>query len=130
MCLSSIIQRQPVPPICVTPESPAAEAARLITARDLGAVPVRDAQGRLVGVLSERDIVRIVAHRAAGLRGLAVAEVMTPEPAAVRPDMPVAAVVELMESRRLRHVPVCAEDGRLLGLVGLPDLLREEFAPA
>jgi CBS domain-containing protein len=59
------------------PEAPAAEAARLLAARRIGAVPVRDRQGRIVGMVSDHDIVRVVANRALGLRGLAVEEVMS-----------------------------------------------------
>lgn len=108
----------------VTPESPAAEAARLLVSRRIGAVPVQDRHGRLVGVLSEHDIVRVVAHRALGLRGLAVEEVMTPDPVAVHPDTTPETALELMQSRDLRHLPVCTREGRLIGLVGPDDLLR------
>jgi CBS domain-containing protein len=110
--------------LAVTPESPAAEAARLIATRRIGAIPVQDRHGRLVGLLSEHDIVRIVAHRAQGLRGLAVEEVMTRDPIAVHPDTTAESALELMQSRDLRHLPVCSHDGRLLGLVGPGDLVR------
>jgi len=110
-------------PLCVvTPEEPAAEAARLIASRRIGAVPVQDRSGRVIGLVSEHDIVRVVASRAQGLRGLAVEEVMTPEPVAIHPDTPTEAAIELMRQRDLRHLPVCCADGRLLGLVGLSEL--------
>ncbi len=110
--------------LAVTPESPAAEAARLIATRRIGAIPVQDRHGRLVGLLSEHDIVRIVAHRAQGLRGLAVEEVMTPDPITVDQDTTPESALELMQSRDLRHLPVCSPEGRLLGLVGPGDLVR------
>lgn len=106
----------------VTPEAPAAEAARLIATRRVGAVAVQDREGRLIGIVSEHDIVRVVASRALGLRGLAVEEVMTRELLAVQPGTPPAAAIALMERRDLRHLPVCAPDGTLLGLVGLGEL--------
>jgi CBS domain-containing protein len=105
------------------PEEPAAEAARMIVSRSIGAVPVQDSTGRLVGLVSERDIVRIIASRAMGLRGLAVEEVMTREPVTVGPDTAPEIALELMHRRGLRHLPVCCEEGRLLGLVGLGDLV-------
>jgi CBS domain-containing protein len=110
--------------LAVTPEAPAAEAARLIAARRIGAVPVQDRAGRVVGLVSERDIVRVVATRALGLRGLAVQEVMTPGPITVCPETPADDAIELMHRRELRHLPVCGPDGRLLGLVGMGDLVR------
>lgn len=110
--------------VAIAPEAPAAEAARLIAARRLGAIPVQDRHGRLVGVISEHDIVRTIATRALGLRGLAVEEVMSPGPVAVRPDTPPESALALMESRGLRHLPVCSPEGVLLGLLGPGDLAR------
>lgn len=111
-----------LPPIAISPEEPAAAAARLIASRRVGAVPVQDRQGRVVGIVSEHDIVRVVASRAQGLRGLAVEEVMTREPAAIRPGTSRNAAIEMMQALGLRHAPVCCAEGRLLGLVGLGDL--------
>jgi CBS domain-containing protein len=113
-----------VPFPALTPEEPAAEAARLIATRRVGAVPVQDRAGRLVGLVSEHDIVRVVASRAMGLRGLAVEEVMTRDLITIRPGTPPETALELMQRRELRHLPVCCEEGRLLGLVGLSDLVR------
>ena len=106
------------------PEEPAAEAARMIVSRSIGAVPVQDSAGRLVGLVSERDIVRVIASRAMGLRGLAVEEVMTRDPITLRPGTPPETALELMQTRGVGHLPVCSEEGRLLGLVGLSDLVR------
>ena len=110
--------------IAVSPEAPAAEAARLIATRRFGAVPVQDRFGRVVGIVSEHDIVRVVASRALGLRGLSVEDVMTREAIAVFPETSRATAIEMMELRDLRHLPVCGADGRLLGLVGLGELAR------
>jgi CBS domain-containing protein len=112
-----------LPRCALSPEEPAAEAARLIASRRIGAVPVQDRAGRVVGLVSEHDIVRVVASRAMGLRGLAVEEVMTREPPTAHPDMEAEEVLALMQRRDLRHLPVCGSDGRLLGLVGVADLM-------
>ncbi|MGG5822148.1 CBS domain-containing protein [Falsiroseomonas sp. HW251] len=111
-----------LPPLAVSPEEPAAEAARMIASRRVGAVPVQDRHGRVVGVVSEHDIVRVVAHRAQGLRGLAVEEVMTRHDAAIHPGTPRDAAIAMMRALGLRHAPVCCAEGRLLGMVGLGDL--------
>jgi len=84
---------------------------------------VQDRAGRLIGLVSEHDIVRVIASRARGLRGLAVQEVMTPEPIAVGPTTPPEDALELMRSRGLRHLPLCCDEGRLLGLIGFGDLV-------
>lgn len=108
----------------VSPESPAADAARVLSARRIGVVPVQDSTGRVVGLVSEHDIVRVVAGRALGLRGLAVEEVMTRDAVTVCPETSPADAIALMERCDLRHLPVCGADGRLLGLVALGDLAR------
>ncbi|WP_237213927.1 CBS domain-containing protein [Falsiroseomonas oryziterrae] len=108
----------------LTPEAPAAEAARMIAARGVGAIPVQDRSGRVVGVVSERDIVRVVATRAQGIRGLSVEEVMTRDPVAVRPGTPRETALEVMRRVGVRHLPVCCAEGRLVGLMGLEDVAR------
>lgn len=114
------------PPIAVTPEEPATAAARLIASRRIGTVPVQDRAGRVVGLVSEHDIVRIVASRAQGLRGLAVEEVMQRDSVAVSRGASAETALEMMQRRDLRHLPVTCEDGRLVGLLGFGDLVRRD----
>lgn len=121
----SVSTPETIPFPALSPEEPAAEAARLIVSRRVGSVPVQDRSGRIVGLVSEHDIVRIVASRAMGLRGLAVEEVMTRDLITIRPGTPPETALELMQRRDLRHLPVCCEEGRLLGLVGLGELMRK-----
>jgi CBS domain-containing protein len=120
----SVATPSTAPPLfTLTPEEPATEAARLIAASRVGAVPVQDRTGRVVGLVSEHDIVRVVARRALGLRGLAVAEVMSHEAVAIGPETRAEDALALMQQRGLRHLPLCAPDGRLIGVVGLGDLI-------
>lgn len=124
MSVTYVTPSPTAPLFTITPEEPAAEAARLIAASRVGAVPVQDRTGRVVGLVSEHDIVRVVASRAMGLRGLAVAEVMSHEAVPIGPETPADDAIALMQQRDLRHLPLCSEDGRLLGVVGLGDLVR------
>jgi CBS domain-containing protein len=120
----SVASSPPTGPLfTITPEEPAAEAARLIAASRFGALPVQDRSGRVVGLVSEHDIVRVVATRAMGLRGLAVAEVMTQDAVAIGPETSAETALALMQQRGLRHLPLCGADGRLLGVVGFGDLV-------
>lgn len=123
MSVSVFAPAPKLPLFAIAPEEPAAQAARLIAARRVGAIPVQDRSGRVVGLVSEHDIVRVVATRAQGLRGLAVEDVMMREPVAVGPETPRETMLDLMTRRALRHLPVCCAEGRLLGLVGLDDLV-------
>jgi CBS domain-containing protein len=97
------------------------EAARLMTERNIGAMPVlRD--GELVGIFSERDLLRrvVAAGRSPGLTK--VSEVMTPNPRTVPPGEPVENCLFLMKEYGFRHLPVC-ENGKVKGLVSLRDIL-------
>ena len=104
------------------------EAARIMHERNIGAVPVlRD--GELVGIFSERDLLRrvVAAGRSPGLTK--VAEVMTANPRTVPPAESVENCLFLMKEYGFRHLPVC-ENGRVKGLVSLRDLLLSSPRPS
>jgi CBS domain-containing protein len=97
------------------------EASRLMTERNIGAVPVlRD--GALVGIFSERDLLRrvVAAGRSPGLTR--ISEVMTANPRTVPPAEPVENCLFLMKEYGFRHLPV-SENGQVKGLVSLRDIL-------
>lgn len=97
------------------------EAARVMTERNIGAVPVLR-EGALVGIFSERDLLRrvVAAGRSPGLTR--VSEVMTANPRTVPPAEPVENCLFLMKEYNFRHLPVC-ENGQVKGLVSMRDLL-------
>jgi CBS domain-containing protein len=111
------------------PETLVARAAQRMATRDVGAMLVVDGD-RLLGIVTERDIVfRVVAR---GLDPLAtrISEVMTPEPVTIEPDRPFGYALVVMHREGFRHLPV-VEDGKAIGIVSArsaldPDL--EEFA--
>ena len=107
---------------CIMPQSPLAEACRLIARARACAVLVTDQTGRLLGMITESDIVRLVATRAMGIRGLAVEEVMGAPTPALQPDASVQEAIRMMDGTELRHLPVCSAEGHLLGIVARRDL--------
>ena len=113
------------PVVRIHPEENVAVAARLLAHYNIGAVPVCGSDGRLKGMLTDRDIV--TRCLAAGRKPSAtrVEEVMTAGIIAVRPDMDAVTAAELMGSRQIRRLPVM-ENGRLCGMVSLADLSRKE----
>ncbi len=124
MVIGSVLQRQASRPPCASPETPVAEAARVMATTGIGTLPVIDRHGRLVGLVAETDILRLAAERRAGIRGLAVEEVMTRDVITMPAEAPVETALNVMERARFRHMPVCDGQGRLLGLLGALDLLR------
>ncbi len=97
------------------------EAARIMHERNVGAVPVlRD--GELVGIFSERDLMRRVVAGARSPGQTRVAEVMTSNPRTVPPDESVDKCLFMMRELGFRHLPI-VDGSKLLGLVSLRDVL-------
>jgi CBS domain-containing protein len=97
-------------------------AAELL-ARRVGALIVKDSSGALVGIVSERDVVRGLA-RDASLVATPVESIMTKDVVSVEPDFEVADLTRLMTDKRIRHVPVIDNQGTLVGLVSIGDVVK------
>ncbi|MFC3028331.1 MULTISPECIES: CBS domain-containing protein [Roseomonadaceae] len=135
--------------VTVPPATPVLSIARLLAERGISAVPVLDGTGKLLGIVTEADLIRRLAGEAdqpaswfanlfasaerdaarfARAHGATAADLMTTDLASVSPETPAAEVAKLMEDRNIRRVLV-VQDGRLLGLVSRADLLRALVAP-
>lgn len=88
---------------------------------DLGIVPVIDAQGRLLGVVTDRDVCMSALFTGAGLADIPVARAMARELETVRADGTVHDALERMRARQLRRLPVVDDEGRLVGMLSLAD---------
>jgi CBS domain-containing protein len=103
------------------------EAAQELVRRNVGCLVVcnRDLEEgeQLLGILSERDILRFCASHGSLLAGVLVSEVMTPHVVVGSPQDSVEATMGLMTAKRIRHLPVVAE-GRLVGLVSIGDVVK------
>ena len=109
--------------VTVSAKSTLAGAIRTMHAEKVGAVLVPDAEGCPVGILTERDVVRLYAEGERDFDGLAVEARMTCSLVVGRLSMTVDEALGLMTERRFRHLPV-VEDGKLLGLVSIGDLVK------
>ena len=101
------------------------EAARLMKDHATDALLVCDKQ-RLVGVLTERDIVFRVTSEARNPATTSLAQVMTPEPQTIAPDKPLGHALHMMYEGRFRHVPV-VDRGRPVGMLSVRDALGPEL---
>lgn len=99
------------------------EAARLLARRRIGALVVTDRDGRVAGILSERDIVRAVAEKSVAALGQSVGHHMTRAVSTCSEDDTVDELMENMTHGRFRHMPV-VEDGRLCGIVSIGDVVK------
>ena len=115
--------------VSIEPTADLSAAAKLMSARRIGAVVIRGVGGRLSGILSERDIVRAVAEHGATALALPVAQAMTRNVMTCGEDDTVAELMEQMTAGKFRHIPV-VNDGHLVGLVSIGDVVKqrvEEF---
>lgn len=109
----------------IRPESSLAEAIDLLAAKGIGAVVVTDSRGTILGILSERDIVRALAqHRDAMMTRCATH--MTSRVVTCTPDMLVGEVMDEMTRGRFRHMPV-VEHGQLIGIISIGDVVKHRL---
>jgi len=103
----------------------ASVAARLMSRRNVGMLPVRGPLGILAGVVTDRDIALRCAAAGRDARIVAVEEIMTTRVVTARPDMELAAAAALMAPGQVRRLPV-VRDGRVVGVLSLSELVRLE----
>ena len=101
------------------------EAARAMVARNIGAVPVLE-NGILVGIFSERDLMKRVVSESLDPKTTPVREVMTRDPLTVSPREELETCRALMKRHGFRHLPVC-EGAQLVGMVSLRDILHYDL---
>jgi CBS domain-containing protein len=104
------------------------QAAALLWRHGIGCLPVLGDDGRLVGMLTDRDIAMAAFHQGAPLRSIAVSSVMARDIVACHDDDDVDSVVQLLIARRLRRIPVTDADHRVVGILSLNDIARAAIA--
>ncbi len=127
MLVSQILKQKGSAVYTCSPLETVAAAAAVLHSRRVGALVVMDEQDHVVGMLSERDIVRVIAQQ--GHMGLSapVSSCMTRDVIYAVPTETVADLMARMTDRRIRHLPVCQED-RLVGVVSIGDLVKSKIA--
>jgi CBS domain-containing protein len=113
--------------VTVEPQRTLDEAIHLLAEKRIGAVVVGDAEGAVLGILSERDIMRALARQGAGALDALVSAHMTTSVVTCTRDTSVEDLMHLMTEGRFRHVPVL-ESGRLAGLISIGDVVKRRIA--
>lgn len=106
----------------VEPNTKLSATIRILSERKIGAVLVMS-KGRIEGILSERDIVRVLGERGARVLDEPVTEVMTRKVVSCRQSDTVAAIMEMMTLGKFRHLPVI-EEGMVVGLISIGDVVK------
>ena len=110
--------------ITIAPEETVRRAVALLVEHRIGAVVVADAAGQLVGILSERDVMRAAAEDE-GVFGQPVEGIMTREVIVGMSQDDVLAVAHTMLEKRFRHLPI-VDEGRLIGIISIGDVLKTQ----
>lgn len=115
--------------LTVDPTASIGEAAEKMIEAGVGAVVVLEDMVRIVGIVTERDILRAVAHRARAAEAR-VRQWMTESVVTIEPEATVHDAAKMMFEKNFRHLPVVNKDGRLLGIASLRRLSEHEFKQA
>lgn len=113
--------------VTIAPTATVADAALILSARRIGALIVSEDGTMLVGILSERDIVREIGRRGPAILQERVEALMTRDVMTCTPSDRTMAVLERMTTGRFRHMPV-VDGGRLVGLISIGDVVKARLA--
>jgi len=103
-----------------------AEAVEMLNTRRIGAIVVTTADGKVAGILSERDVVRHLGKDWSSLSSRPVSEVMTKDVVTMSRRATIAEVMERMTERRIRHLPI-VDNGELVGIVSIGDVVKRKI---
>lgn len=113
--------------VTISPTRTLADAAFVLSEQGLGALVVVGAPGEVIGILSERDIVRSIAARGPDALGETVSQNMTADVVTTIESATVQTVMAQMTDGRFRHVPVL-DNGKLAGIVSIGDVVKHRLA--
>jgi len=124
MKISSILSTKSSGVITIAPDQTISEAISRLSSYNIGVLIVLGAGGKVMGIISERDIVRRLVEDEE-LLSREVSEVMTSEVIVGVPDDDVMSVVHTMTEKRFRHIPVI-DKGQLIGIISIGDILKAQ----
>ena len=111
------------------PGDPAHTAAQLMWDNDCGVIPVVDDAGKLVGVITDRDICMAAYTQGNPLRAIRVDNAMAKQVFSLHPEDDVSEAEKLMSDKQVRRIPVVDAEGKPVGVLSLNDLAREAVGP-
>jgi CBS domain-containing protein len=126
MTVSLILAAKGRDVVTIEPNATLAAAAKLLAEKRIGAVLILGADRHIVGILSERDIVRAIAERGAGALDEPVSAAMTRRVSTCNERETISAIMERMTVGKFRHVPV-VDQGRLAGVVSIGDVVKHRL---
>lgn len=123
MLVREVLKTKPNRIHTIAPEARVDDALALMVTHNIGSLPVLDAQDVLIGVVSERDIIRGLHRQGEAYRSRSIAEVMTADPVTCESEDDVQDVMRKMSEHHIAKVPVLMS-GRLVGVVSVGDVVK------
>ncbi len=127
MHVDTILQTKGAAVYTLGPSGTLADAVALLNAHNIGAIVITEDRNRIVGILSERDIVRQIGRNPTHALSLRIADCMTRNVVTAERTTTIDDVMERMTERRIRHMPV-AENGELVGIISIGDVVKLKIA--
>ncbi len=127
MTVGSLLKKMSQTVVSCRPEDTIETIATILSAKHIGAMPVRNAEGAMVGIVSERDIVRALSEHGAKVGELRVRDIMTEDVVSCGPDDTIDHARGLLHKHGFRHLPVL-ENGQIKGFLSIRDLLESRLA--
>jgi CBS domain-containing protein len=122
MRVREILQSKGRSVVTIGPDAGIGEAIRVLVEHNIGALVVEN-DGRILGILTERDLLRAAAEDLSHLADARVADLMTRSVITGTGDAEIDSVMHVMSERRIRHLPI-VEDGRIAGMISIGDLIN------
>ncbi|PWJ79482.1 CBS domain-containing protein [Pseudaminobacter salicylatoxidans] len=126
MTVKSILEAKGHDVFTYGPNEKLADAIKLLAEHRIGALVITNGDRKIVGILSERDVVRVLADQGAAALEQPVRAVMTPKVNICNENHTVNEIMEIMTNGRFRHLPV-EKDGRLDGIVSIGDVVKRRI---
>ena len=124
--VKSILSEKGRDVVTIGPQTSLAEAARVLEQHKIGAVVVVGMEGRIVGIFTERDLVKAIGQRGAACLEDSVASMMTANVYRCAEETSIDELMEVMSSRRFRHAPV-ETAGKLAGIISIGDVVKSRI---
>ena len=128
MYVKNILLRKGNEVISISPESTMLETAKVLRENKIGAILACDTDGKMCGVISERDLVIAIAKCGADVLTKKVGDFMTTGVYTCKAEDSIKKVMEVMTSRRIRHLPVIGDDGSIIGMISIGDVVKERMS--
>ena len=127
MQLKEILNKKGGQPVTVPASASVAEAIQAMTEHRVGSVMVPNADGSPAGIFTERDVLNLCAEGRTDFAKMSIRPCMTCAMTTGKPAETVSEVLVIMTARRFRHMPVVDDDGKMIGVVSIGDLVKAKL---